>query len=265
MMPLRSSRPLLLAMLCLLLVACTRTPLLQGLDERQANEVVAVLLRHNISADKHLNGKAGFSVTVGQGDLAEAIDLVQAHNLPSAPRTQIASQFPSDAMVSTPLGERARLLSAIEQRLEESLATLDGVHTARVHVSYDAGPVEGSLQQRKPPAMHVAALLVHVPGADEQALLQSVKRFLRNAFVDVAYDNVSVVLTPAQATRTLAVTPAEHYAGPWRSLLLPLALLALLGGAVWLLRRSGRTLSQGLAALRRRLRPRERAADARTS
>ncbi|MGE6332993.1 type III secretion system inner membrane ring lipoprotein SctJ [Stenotrophomonas sp. NPDC077659] len=260
MMLFRLPRAALLALLCLLLVACARTPLLQGLDERQANEVVAMLLRHNISADKRLNGKAGFSVEVGQGDLAQAIDLVQAQNLPSAPRTQIASQFPADAMVSTPLGERARLLSAIEQRLEESLTTLDGVHAARVHVSYDAGPVEGSLQQRKPPAMHVAALLVHVPGADQQALLQSVKRFLRNAFVDVAYDNVSVVLTPAQSTRVLAVTPVERYAGPWLSLLLPVSLVVLLGGAAWLFTRSGQTLSSALAALRGRLR-RGRSAD----
>lgn len=243
-----------LAAVCVLLVACARADLLQSLDERQANEVVAVMLRHNIAADKHTQGKAGFSVQVPPSDLPEAIDLVQALNLPSAPRTQIAGQFPADAMVSTPLGERARLLSAIEQRLEETLATLDGVQTARVHVSYDAGPTEGSLQQRKPPAMHVAALLVHAPGADEQALLQSVKRFLRNAFVDVAYDNVSVVLTPAPTTRVLGVTEPESRGTAWVSLAIPLLLLAALGTLVWALKRDG---WRGLAQVRRRLRRRK--------
>jgi len=253
---LQTLRTTALAVLCLLLLGCARAELLQGLDERQANEVVAVLLRHNIGAEKRSTGKTGFSVEVGRNDLAEAIDLVQSQGLPSAPRTQIATQFPADAMVSTPLGERARLLSAIEQRLEESLATLDGVHTARVHVSYDAGPVEGSLQQRRPPAMHVAALLVHLPGVDEQALLQTVKRFLRNAFVDVAYDNVSVVLTPAPATRVLAVTRAEPSGAPWLTLLLPLALLAAVGALVWVGLRSGHSLRRGAAKLRARLRHR---------
>lgn len=250
----RLFRTAIVAVLCLLMLGCARAELLQGLDERQANEVVAVLLRHNIGADKRVNGKAGFSVQVGPGDLAEAIDLVQAQNLPSAPRTQIASQFPADAMVSTPLGERARLLSAIEQRLEESLATLEGIHSARVHVSYDAGPTEGSLQNRKPPAMHVAALLIHAPGVDEQAMLQSVKRFLRNAFVDVTYDNVSVVLTPAKATRVLGVTERESASRTWMALLVPLVLVLVLGGVLWAFKRSGRSVKRSYAGLRRRLR-----------
>jgi type III secretion protein J len=229
-------KALALAILCVPLLACARAELLQGLDERQANEVVAWLLRHNIGAEKHAQGKSGFVVQVSPRDLAEAIDLVQSRGLPSMPRTQIAHQFPADAMISTPLAERARLLSAIEQRLEESLATLADVQSARVHVSYDAGLIEGSLQQRKPPAMHVAAVLVHVAGADEQALLQLARRFLRNAFVDVSYDDISVLLTAAQEVRTQATT-AESRNMHWWGLLIPPSLLLLLTVLLWLMRR----------------------------
>jgi len=254
------TRLLLYPLLCLLIAGCARSDLLQALDERQANEVVAVLLNHNIDAEKKTQGKAGFLVRVGAADLAEAINIVQMNGLPSMPRTQVATLFPPDSMVSTPLAERARLLSAIEQRLEESLAILDGVQSARVHVSYDAGPAEGSLQQRKPPSMHVAAVLSHSGGSDQQALLATAKRFLRNAFVDVAYDNVSVVLTPATMPRTLAVTPSANASPSWRTLLLPLALLALIGGGlVWLLRSS----YPAVVRLRERWRPGEgRNADA---
>lgn len=235
-------RSLILSLLiCLLLSACTRTELLQGLEERQANEVVASLLNHNIDAEKRAQGKAGFVVRVGAADLAEAINIVQLQGLPSLPRTQIASLFPPDSMVSTPLAERARLLSAIEQRLEESLSILEGVHSARVHVSYDAGPAEGSLQQRKPPSMHVAAVLAHAANADQQALQVMAKRFLRNAFVDVAYDDVSVVLTQAEEPGTLAVTRSAEGASSLTWLLVPLLLiLAIVGAVVWLLR-SGNT------------------------
>lgn len=247
--PMRRVAPLLL---CLLLAGCARSELLQALDERQANEVVAALLHHNIPAEKRLQGKAGFVVRVGADDLAEAIDLVQLKGLPSAPRTQIAALFPADAMVSTPLAERARLLSAIEQRLEESLTTLVGVKRARVHVSYDAGPVEGSLQQRRPPAMHVAAVLAHSADMDQAVLLATAKRFLRNAFVDVAYDNVSVVLTPAAEPRSLAVTPAEPQRPMWVWLLLPLiGLLVVAGVGGWLLKRGDPRARGVLDRLRR--------------
>lgn len=253
-LPLRS---IVVVLLCLLLAACARSELLQALDERQANEVVAALLHHNIPAEKRLQGKAGFVVRVGAADLAEAIDLVQLKGLPSAPRTQIAALFPPDAMVSTPLAERARLLSAIEQRLEESLTTLVGVKSARVHVSYDAGPSEGSLQQRKPPTMHVAAVLAHSRELDQAALLATAKRFLRNAFVDVAYDNVSVVLTPAAEPRSLAVTPAVESSPVWLMLLVPLILLALLCVAGWWLLQRGDARALDL---RDRIRRRRKAA-----
>ncbi|NIJ70761.1 type III secretion system inner membrane ring lipoprotein SctJ [Xanthomonas sp. 60] len=222
---------------CLLLAGCTRTELLQGLEERQANEVVAALLHHNIDAEKRAQGKAGFVVRVGGADLAEAINIVQLQGLPSLPRTQIAALFPADAMVSTPLAERVRLLSAIEQRLEESLSLLEGVRSARVHVSYDASPAEGSLQQRRPPSMHVAAVLSHASTADQQALQVMAKRFLRNAFVDVAYDDVSVVLTQAAEPGTLAVTRTTDRTSNLTWLLLPLLLVvAIVGVVVWVLR-----------------------------
>lgn len=238
----------LAALLLLLLTACARTELLQGLEERQANEVVAVLLHHNIQAEKRSQGKAGFTVRVAADDLAEAIDIVQMKGLPSQPRTQIAALFPPDSMVSTPLAERARLLSAIEQRLEESLSTLQGVQSARVHVSYDGGAADASLQQRRAPSMHVAAVLAHSPEADPTTLQVMSKRFLRNAFVDVAYDNVSVVLTQATADRTLAVTSGNARSWTWVSLAGPLLGLLMVGSVLAWLMRSRRPEAERLRA-----------------
>jgi type III secretion system YscJ/HrcJ family lipoprotein len=204
----RVLRTVPLLVLCLVIAGCQQASLLEGLDERQANEVVSAMLHNNIAAEKRNEGKGAFAVRVSRSDLPEAIELVQRDDLPSAPRTQISAAFPADAMVSTPTGERARLLSAIEQRLEESLSVLEGVKTARVHVSYDAPTRTGN--QASEPEMHVAAVVVHEGSVDEQALLQSVKRFLRNAFVQVDYDNVSVILTGTAPPRSLSATMPEN-------------------------------------------------------
>lgn len=227
-------RRLLLPVLALLLLAgCARKPLLEGLDERQANEVIAVLLRHNIDADKLNVGKGGFQVNVSPRDLPEAIELMQRNDLPSAPRSQVAASFPADSLVSTPLGERARLISAVEQRLEESLQLLDGVHSTRVHLNYDANlGTEGRRAERR--RMHVAAVVAHHPGIDEEVLLQSVKRFLRNTFDGIEYDNVSVILTEVEGPRTLAVTAGTDRNLPlgWIVACGGIAVLLLLGGWV---------------------------------
>lgn len=192
---------------CVLLAACDK-PLLQGLTERQANEVVAILLAQNIDASKRSAGKAGFVVDVPSADMADAVDVVQRENLPSAPRVEISSAFPADAMVSTPEGERARLYSAIEQRLEQSLARFEGVSEARVHVSYDTRRVASRRDEDVP--MHVAALLVQRGDGDADVLVQAVKRFLKNSFARVDYDNVSVLVTRAPPPRVVAVTPARR-------------------------------------------------------
>lgn len=230
----------------LLLTGCAREPLLESLDERQANEVIAVLLRHNIDANKLNAGKGGYQVQVGPRDLPEAIELMQRYDLPSAARSQVSTAFPADSLVSTPLGERARLISAVEQRLEESLQLFEGVQTTRVHLNYDANlGTEGRRAERR--RMHVAAVIAHAPGVDEEVLLQSVKRFLRNTFDGIEYDNVSVILTEVEGPRTLAVT-----AGSERSL--PVAVMLLCGGVLLLLMLGGWVVVRMVPAVGGRLR-----------
>ena len=200
-------RTLLTIALLFLLTACQKASLLESLDEPQANEIVSVLLRHNIAAEKRGMGKGSFTVDVAPSDLPQAIDLVQEYGLPTPSATQISQAFPADAMVSTPLGERARLYSAIEQRLEESIAAMHGVRKAHVDVSYDLRTTTSLSRDQVPEGMRLAAVVVHEPGVDEQVLLQSVKRFLRNTFSNVEYDNISVILSPAKPARVLATTP----------------------------------------------------------
>lgn len=181
-----------LALLCFTLVGCRQPTLLESLDQQQANEVVSVLQRNNIAANKLDNGKAGYSVSIGQADFAAAVDLLNLYALPSRPRLEVSQMFPSDALVASPRAEKARLYSAIEQRLEQSLLTLESIVSARVHVSYDVDAGEGG---RKSSPVHLSALVVHERDVEGQLLIGDIKRFLINSFADVEYDNISVVLS----------------------------------------------------------------------
>ena len=102
----------------LLLCGCKQQELLNHLDQQQANDVLAVLQRHNINAEKKDQGKTGFSIYVEPTDFASAVDWLKIYNLPGKPDIQISQMFPADALVSSPRAEKARLYSAIEQRLE---------------------------------------------------------------------------------------------------------------------------------------------------
>ena len=185
-------RLLILTLLLTFLTGCKQESLLQGLEQGQANEVIAVLHRHNIAVAKRDNGKSGFTLEVAKIDFPSAVDILKAYDLPSRKPIQIADMFPSDSLVASPRAEKARLYSGIEQRLEQSLYTITGVVSARVHVSYDLEAGEGG---RKTHPVHLSALASYEGDVNSLALINDIKRFLKNSFSDVDYDNISVVLS----------------------------------------------------------------------
>ncbi|WP_063899286.1 EscJ/YscJ/HrcJ family type III secretion inner membrane ring protein [Burkholderia ubonensis] len=228
-------RHLCAMLLILLLAACQQQELLKGLDQQQANEVIAVLQHHNIEAKKADRGKAGYSVSVAEPNFAAAVDWLRSYDLPSRPRVEVAQMFPADSLVSSPRAEKARLYSAIEQRLEQSLQIMDGVLSARVHISYDLDSGEGG-RAAKP--VHLSALAVYDLDIEPEQKIIDIKRFLKNSFADVDYDNISVVVSRrGEVQQQAPSTPLSERGVGLVWLIAGAVLLALLGVAGWLWQR----------------------------
>lgn len=183
---------LYMVLLVLLLTACQQEDLLKGLDQQQANEVISVLQRHNIEVNKVDRGKGGYSIVVAQSNFAAAVDWLKVYDLPSRPRMEVAQMFPADSLVSSPRAEKARLFSAIEQRLEQSLQSMEGILSARVHVSYDVDSGEGGRPSRP---VHMSAVAIYERDINPEQKINDIKRFLKNSFSDIEYENISVVLS----------------------------------------------------------------------
>ncbi|MCJ8204776.1 EscJ/YscJ/HrcJ family type III secretion inner membrane ring protein [Pseudomonas sp. RGM2987] len=223
-------------LLCLVLVGCRQPNLLEGLDQQQANEVLSVLQRNNIAAVKVDAGKAGYTVKIDQADFSAAVDLLNLYSLPSRPRLEVAQMFPADSLVASPRAEKARLYSALEQRIEQSLGILEGVVSARVHVSYDLEAGEGG---RKAPPVHLSAVVLHERDVEPQLLITDIKRFLKNSFAAVEYENVSVVLSRRSPTQHVAPTAgARQGQASWPWMLAVFSGLLAAGGATWAYRQS---------------------------
>ena len=226
----------LLMLLCLVLSGCRQPNLLEGLDQQQANEVLSVLQRNNIAAVKVDAGKSGYAVKIDQVDFSAAVDLLNLYSLPSRPRLQVAQMFPADSLVASPRAEKARLYSALEQRIEQSLGVLEGVVSARVHVSYDLEAGEGG---RKKPPVHLSAVAIHELDVDPQLLITDIKRFLKNSFAAVEYENISVVLSKRSPTQHVAPSVAATQGhSHWIWWLSAVSGLLLACGAAWAYRQS---------------------------
>ncbi|WP_352411169.1 type III secretion system inner membrane ring lipoprotein SctJ [Mixta sp. BE291] len=217
------------------LTGCRMELLLTGLDQVQANEVVALLQKNNIKAEKNSVAKVGYSVSVARNDFATAVDLIEIYNLPSKPRVEIAEMFPADALISSPRAEVARIYSAIEQRLEQTLDQIAEVVSSRVHVSYDMSNTDAH-KDNKP--VHVSALLkVKGEAFSETNLIADVKRLLRNSFNKLEYEDISVVLTPApeiQQVAPLAIKGKDSVVTPLFIILMACLVALLLSAAAFI-------------------------------
>ncbi|MCE4061181.1 EscJ/YscJ/HrcJ family type III secretion inner membrane ring protein [Pandoraea sputorum] len=214
----------------LALTGCRKAEtLLSALDQQQANEVAAVLLRHDIATQKTDGGKAGYSISVDAADFPQAVDWLKTYDLPSRPRMEIAQMFPPDSLVASPRAERARLYSAIEQRLEQSVRLMSGVLAARVHVSYDVDAQPSNAGISSP---HISAVVVYRNDIDATALINDIRRFLKNSFDDVRYENISVVLSRQPVSLSAGASlPVEKRTNEGRPLW-PLLVVGVLACAV---------------------------------
>ncbi len=182
--------PKFILFICLLGLSGCDSELVSNLSERQANEIVALLEQNNIDAQKVKGDKGIFSIHVDKNYMSDAVDLLNTYNLPSAEHIEIADQFPSDAMVSTPLGEKVRLISAIEQRLGQTILEIDNVTSARVHLSY---PITADTNENIIPPS-VSVLLIYKNTVNEAEYIDKIKRLIKNSLSTIKYEDISVVI-----------------------------------------------------------------------
>jgi type III secretion protein J len=109
-----------------------------GLDERQANQIAALLEQNGIAADKlrdEADG-AGWKIAVPRGELGRSFTLLEENDLPRRDRATASD----DHSLLPSLGEeQARLELARAAELEKTLERVPGVVSARVHLALPDG------------------------------------------------------------------------------------------------------------------------------
>ena len=185
-----------LALPCLmlwLLAGCSEQELYGQLNERQANEMVAVLRSAGIAAEKH-SRDGRFSVLTAQGDFSNAVRILNAQGYPRESFDTMGKVFKREGFVSSPLEERARLVHAMSQEISNTIASIDGVVTARVHLVV---PERNLLADKARPSA-AAVFIKHRPDKDLSSQTTLIKALVVNSLEGLSYDNVTVALFPAE-------------------------------------------------------------------
>ncbi len=150
MMRLRRELQVLLIMVCgLVLVGCNDEELYANLTEQEANEIVALMYAADMPAEKRVDKDETFTVTTSKNAFPEAMALLQSQGLPREQFDSLGEVFQKEGFVSSPLEERARLNHALSQEISRTIASIDGVVQARVHL---AVPEKQQLEKNTAPS-----------------------------------------------------------------------------------------------------------------
>jgi type III secretion protein J len=186
-------RRILMIAVLLVLTAC-KVELFSGLTEREANDMLAILLRYDIPAAKAVT-KDDVSLTVEEGRFAEAVDLLKRYGYPREAFNSIGEVFKKEGLISSPLEERIRFIYALSQELSQTISQIDGVLGARVHVVLP----ENDFGDRTTLPSSAAVFIRHQADVQLDQLIPQIKMLVTNSIEGLTYDKVTVVLFPVDA------------------------------------------------------------------
>ncbi len=183
--------PTIVVCAALLLAGCEKDATLHsGLEERQANLVMAALLDSGISCRKAPGEEGTWNVLVSEGRFAEAVNLLERRGLPRQPRQGIGEVFKKTGMISSPSEERIRFMDALAQDIARTIQMIDGVVDARVHVVL---PENDPFARNALPSSAAVAIRSRWD-VDLTDLVPSVKGLVKNAIEGLAYEKIQVTV-----------------------------------------------------------------------
>ncbi|RWK57955.1 MAG: EscJ/YscJ/HrcJ family type III secretion inner membrane ring protein [Mesorhizobium sp.] len=178
----------------LVLQACS-VELYSNLNQRQANEIVATLMRHGIPAQREAAKDGKMTVSVQKDRFAEAMAILDESGLPKQEFQTLGDVFKRDGLVSSPVEERATMIYGLSQELSQTISDIDGVLSARVHLVL---PENDPLRQRLVPSS-ASVFIRHRASVPMNELIPQVKMLVAKGIAGLTYDNVSVTLIPVTA------------------------------------------------------------------
>lgn len=216
-MTMKLSRPLLAPLLplalCALLAGCgDRANLQVGLNDADANEIVTLLNRHGIEAQK-VTTKEGVTLTLDAADISRATTAMQAAGLPRRALSDLGKIFKKDSMISTPLEERARYIHGLSAELESTLQQFDNVISARVHVVLPERIAPG-----EPIQPSSAAVFVKYHGTvDEDMMLPRIRQLVASSIPGLSGEGGRAKVSVVMAS-SVSSTPVVEWSnvGPFR-------------------------------------------------
>ncbi|CNI63408.1 MULTISPECIES: EscJ/YscJ/HrcJ family type III secretion inner membrane ring protein SsaJ [Yersinia] len=175
-----------------------------GLSEGEANQMLALLMLHQIKAEKQPEKGGTVGLSVDKSQFINAVELLRQHGFPRQRFASVDELFPSNQLVTSPGQEQAKMVYLKEQQLESMLSHMDGVIRADVTIAMPA-PTDG-----KSSVPHAASVFIkYSPEVNLLSYQPQIKNLIRDGIPGIDYSQISVVMQPTNY-RFTASTPQQQ-------------------------------------------------------
>ncbi len=161
------------------------------LSEQDVNMMIAILEQNGIEAERYKDEPNKFSLRVDSEDFTTSVKVLAAKGYPKKKFQSMADVFTSEGIVKTPFEQRARFIHALNQELSKSISDIEGIISARVHITQPEISRFGKAKE-KPRA---AVVILHYPKKDMSGMRPKIKQLIAHSVNGMTYENVTVVMS----------------------------------------------------------------------
>ena len=184
-------KAIIVALTAVCLAGCEKmATLFSGLEETQANAVMAALLDADVKCVKTPGDEGTWNVDIDASKFAMAANLCERKGLPRRAFQGVGDVFKKTGMVSSPSEERIRFMDAIAQDLSRTISMIDGVVDARVHVVL---PENDPFSKNTLPSSAAVAIRARWD-ADLSDAVPQIKSLVKNSIEGLAFEKITVTI-----------------------------------------------------------------------
>lgn len=210
-------------LLCILTACSSSKIIVNGLEEREANEILVLLADKGIAANKVPSavpaGAGGggvllYDISVPESQSIEAMAILNANGLPRRQTQNLLELFQKSGLVPSQMEEKIRYRAGLAEQMASTIRKMPGVVDADVQLSF---PEEDPLSPGKKLGKITASIYVKYAGTmDPNVHLDTkIKRFVSGSIDGLSYDDVTVVTDRARNAEVplnpaAAETPREY-------------------------------------------------------
>ena len=213
-----------------LLTSCSsQRVIVNGLEEREANEILVFLAENGIQATKVQQPSAGgggakialYDVSVPEANATEAMALLNQAGLPRRKTQNLLNIFSGTGLVPSDLEQKIRYEAGLAEQIASTIRKIDGVLDADVQLSF---PPEDPLNPGHYKGKITASVFVKHNGILDDPnshLITKIKRLVAASVTGLSYDDVTVIPVRAQGNESStgiinnAPTEERQYVDVW--------------------------------------------------